>query len=473
MMSGPVKAPLRGLKDVSNKVYFFTGDQHWRYDLKKDYGEVNYPRPIRDAWSLPADFHQSIDACLPGQGIYSDMTFFFRDGWFASYDWTKRPPRSVSHEPLTQWCKGSPFPFPNGFDAALAGDGKYAGKAYFFRGAKYSRYDWNEDKFDLVDQDVRRWGLGERFQTGVDACLTVKESGSKSSAYFFKGAEYARYDWPDDKAAPGYPLPIAAGWPTGCAVWASHSQVPENVCVDPRLDSAKNRFAAFPFGSLRGQAGWQAMVQFKTIKELADRLENLAIPPWYGDDNAGKEPDDKKAGRVPAGRITRLGLSAHGQSGSFEANGENPYRIEAVGDPPPKTGITEMKLLMNKELSADFKRIAQVLAPGASVILLGCNAAQGTTGGQLLMTLSQIMAGHPVTGFTSIAYVSTEQKRNDGCYEAGIRDTNAFRHSEADRTSYKYWSNLVEWPWACETSPRAKTALNGEIIRRPLEDLAY
>jgi hypothetical protein len=463
MMSGPVKAPLRGLKDFSTKAYFFTGDQYWRYDLKKDYGEVDYPRPIKNAWSLPAEFHQGVDACLPGQGIYSDITFFFRDGWFASYDWTKTPPRYVSRKPLTQWCKGSPFPFPNGFDAAVAGDGKYSGKAYFFRGAKYARYDWQQDKFDLIDQDVSRWGLGERFQTGIDACLTVKESGSKSSAYFFKGTEFARFDWQDDKAVPGYPLPIAAGWPTGCAVWASHSQARTNVCFDPRLDSGKNRFAAYPFGSLRGQAGWQATISFKTISELADGLYKLAIPPWYGDDNAGKA-------LIQPSRITRLGLSAHGTPGHFEADAENTSRYEFV-DGLPKTGINDMKLLKNEKLRADFKRIARILAPGAPVILLGCEVAQRGTGGIFLMTLSEIMAGHPVTGLTSIGYASTEQKRNDGCHEAGMRDTNALHQGDADRTAPKYWTNLVEWPWACETSPRAKTALNGEIIRRPREDM--
>jgi hypothetical protein len=33
-------------------------------------------------------------------------------------------------------------------DAAINGEGKYGGKAYFFRGDQYLRYDWNSDSMD-------------------------------------------------------------------------------------------------------------------------------------------------------------------------------------------------------------------------------------------------------------------------------------------------------------------------------------
>jgi hypothetical protein len=460
MIAGPVRGVLEGEAPYSGKVYFFQGAQYWRYDLKKDYGEVDYPKPL-SAWKLPREFDSGVDACLSGQGLFKGNAYFFKDQWYVSYNWKSN---LVSERRLiAQWDRARAFPFANGIDAALNGQKPHEGKAYFFKGEKYARYDWNEDRIDLVDQKLSAWRLGDGFDSHITACLRGDEGGwgKNPTAYFFKGDSYVKYDWTDDRAVKGYPLPIGAGWPTGCAVWASHSQAPTNVCPDPRLDVGKR--LVYPSGTLSGQAGWQILVEFVTVNDLANKLSGLTIPAWYGDDQAGN-------GHVPPGRITRLGINAHGLVGAFGINGPNAMSEFSQF-------LTDNVILGNEKVGADLERIRRMLAPGASVLLLGCQAAQSIVGGQLVMSLSKVLKDHPVTAFTSIGYAGgpDSQRSDQGCSEAGMRDTNYYIHSnspqeENDRVAKNWW-DLKAWPWASEVSPRAKTALNDVIIRRPEGDM--
>ncbi|MBL8528228.1 MAG: hypothetical protein JNL68_11135 [Burkholderiales bacterium] len=459
MIDGPVRGVLRGEGIYADKVYFFKGDQYWRYDIEKDYGEVDYPRPL-SAWKLPGDFTRGIDACLAGGGALKGRAYFFRNDSYVSYEWKSE--RVSEPKPLAAWSKDRPFPFPAGIDAALTGRGPYDGKAYFFKGPRYARYDWKADRVDLVDQPVSAWNLGERFASDISACLDYGEglAGRTSIAYFFKGNEYVKYDWGENRGRQGYPLLIPAGWPSGCAVWAGHSAAPTLVCDDPRLDGGKAR-VAYPSGSLRGQGGWQASVKFTDIKGLANQLSALRIPVYYGDDQAGKAI-------VPPGRITRLAMNAHGMGGSFAANGPEPGDFSGH--------VTDMRLLQNEELRAAFQRIRRMLAPGAPVLLMGCEVGQTLTGSNFLMALSDVLRDHPVTAFTSIGYAGgpSAKRPNESCSEAGMRDTGILHASGSQREEdqrAKYWDDLKAWPWASEFSPSAKTALNGRIIKRAESDV--
>lgn len=461
MIAGPVRGALEGEAHYAGKVYFFQGAQYWRYDLKKDYGEVDYPRPL-SKWKLPRVFDLGLDACLSGRGKYEGKAYFFRDQWYVSYDW--KSDRVGELRSVTKWDRDRAFPFSGGIDAALSGQGSFEGKAYFFKGDKYARYDWKTDRFDLVNQKLSAWRLGDGFNSHITACLRGEEGGIRSNptSYFFKGDEYVKYDWTEDRGLPGYPFRILAGWPSGCAVWASHSQAPTNVCPDPRLDKGKARLV-YPSGTLSGQAGWQIMVPFVDIEQLANKLSSLTIPDFYGDDEAGK-------GDVPRGRITRLGMNAHGYAGLFAANGRNAAH-------EPTQGLTDMRVLGEKGLRKDLERIRVVLARGASVLLLGCESGQTSVGGNLVMSLSTVLKDHPVTAFTSVGYAGgpKAKRSGEGCSEAGMRDTNYFNASssqkEHDDRVAENWGDLKAWPWASEVSPNAKTALNGVIIRRPETDL--
>jgi hypothetical protein len=87
------------------------------------------------------------------------------------------------------------------------------GKVYFFRGAQYVRYDIAADKVDAGYPlpIAGHWpGLSEAgFSDGIDAAV----QWWNGKVYFFRGAQYVRYDIATDKVDAGYPLPIAGQWP--------------------------------------------------------------------------------------------------------------------------------------------------------------------------------------------------------------------------------------------------------------------
>ncbi|MEI6796650.1 MAG: hemopexin repeat-containing protein, partial [Methanomassiliicoccales archaeon] len=88
------------------------------------------------------------------------------------------------------------------FDAALNGRGAFAGKAYFFKGDSYIRFDWKNDHADVgfPKKIVDGWRqLPSEFQKDLGATLEGFAAFA-GKAYFFKGNDYLRYDWVLDKA---------------------------------------------------------------------------------------------------------------------------------------------------------------------------------------------------------------------------------------------------------------------------------
>ncbi len=86
------------------------------------------------------------------------------------------------------------------------------GKMYFFRGANYVRYDIDADSVDAgyplpIAGHWPGMDKGE-FDQGIDAAI----NWGNGKAYFFRGANYVRYDIDADSVDAGYPLPIAGNW---------------------------------------------------------------------------------------------------------------------------------------------------------------------------------------------------------------------------------------------------------------------
>src|SRR5215469_5138645 len=84
-----------------------------------------------------------------------------------------------------------------------------SGKAYFFRGGEYLRYDIAAEQVDDDYPKVISEGWRGVFDRDIGAAI-VWPNGK---AYFFRGSEYTRYDIASDQADEGYPKPISESWP--------------------------------------------------------------------------------------------------------------------------------------------------------------------------------------------------------------------------------------------------------------------
>jgi hypothetical protein len=83
------------------------------------------------------------------------------------------------------------------------------GKAYFFSGNDYYRYDIAGNQVDpgYPKPIAASWpGLGS---VRIEAAI----AWPNGKAYFFSGPDYYRYDIAADKVDPGFPLPIKPNWP--------------------------------------------------------------------------------------------------------------------------------------------------------------------------------------------------------------------------------------------------------------------
>jgi len=88
------------------------------------------------------------------------------------------------------------------------------GKAYFFSGNGYVAYLVDPNNEGAIAgypkyTDLNWLGWPAHWSEGIDAGLVW----NASYAYFFRGAEYIRYNIPEDRVDPGYPKPIAGNWP--------------------------------------------------------------------------------------------------------------------------------------------------------------------------------------------------------------------------------------------------------------------
>lgn len=82
------------------------------------------------------------------------------------------------------------------------------GKAYFFRGSEYIRYDLAADAPDAGYPQRIADGWPGVFEADIDAVLVA----SPDTAYFFRGTDYLTYDIPSDTVTSG-PSPITPDWP--------------------------------------------------------------------------------------------------------------------------------------------------------------------------------------------------------------------------------------------------------------------
>lgn len=193
----------------NGKVYFFKGSQYARYDVKDDKVDPGFPSPIAGKWpGFPPSFAAGIDAVLMWN---NGKAYFFKGTEYLRYDIATDKtdpnyPRSIA----ANW----PGLWTGGIDAGVTWNN---GKAYFFKGSQYMRYDILADKVDSAYPRAIKdgWpGFPPSFAAGINAAFVWNDG----KAYFFKGSQYIRYDIETDKVDSGYPKDIAGNWP---GLWPS------------------------------------------------------------------------------------------------------------------------------------------------------------------------------------------------------------------------------------------------------------
>jgi hypothetical protein len=187
----------------NGKAYLFNGSQYVRYDAKADKADPGYPAPIAGNWpGFPSAFQEGIDA----EVVWNNKkVYFFKGNQYLRYDIATDQVEEGYPLPIAGHWPGL---WAENIDAGVVWPN---GKAYFFRGSQYIRYDIAKDKADPgYPADIKGgWpGFPASFAGGIDD-VVVWNNGK---AFFFKGSEYIRYDIATDRTDPGYPQPIAAGW---------------------------------------------------------------------------------------------------------------------------------------------------------------------------------------------------------------------------------------------------------------------
>ena len=193
------------------------------------------------------------------------------------------------------------------------------GKAYFFEGNEYIRYDMQSNSTDAGYPRPITGNWRGLWETDINAAVNL----GKGKAYFFKGNQYVRYDMQSDSADAGYPRPIVGnwrglwGWDIDAAVnWGNGKAFffrgDEYISYDIAADC---RDSGFP---RKIAEGWQPSEQI----ELHDTSEP---PATHGDLSAGRQhmldlidkwmPTSLKKGpRLPS--MTRSTLAATVSSSS-------------------------------------------------------------------------------------------------------------------------------------------------------------
>ncbi|MCQ6563993.1 hemopexin repeat-containing protein [Paenibacillus mendelii] len=199
--------------------YFFRGDQFVTFDWDLERAFLG-GKSITDDWILPLSFQPlespyRFDAALSGHeskvNQYRHYSYFFHGADYIRHDWRDNPPpaRPIQvQSDLSAWHL--PSPFNMGVDAAFNGKLSRTGYAYFFKGNQYAKYNWMEDKLEYVKPlSSMLNGMPVDFAQGIEAA--VSGLGSYGDyGYLFKGDQYIRFHW--DSLNVDNERPIVDNW---------------------------------------------------------------------------------------------------------------------------------------------------------------------------------------------------------------------------------------------------------------------
>ncbi|MBL7255325.1 hemopexin repeat-containing protein [Paractinoplanes lichenicola] len=209
----------RSNADGSHQATFFLADHYVVYNYDRNRVDDGVHAVAGLGFGLPfspVGPDQSLDAALKGRGLHTRTGYQFRGVRYARVDLTSGLGDSGLGE-LAAWAL--PGLNGGGVDAAFNGRPPTRdGKAYFFHGDRYTRYDWQREK---PDPEYPRplsavAGMVAPFTDGLDAAVDG-EGAYAETGYLFRGGDYLRVAWdPPGGGEPRVDGPargIQAGWP--------------------------------------------------------------------------------------------------------------------------------------------------------------------------------------------------------------------------------------------------------------------
>ena len=197
----------------NGKVYFFKGNKYFQYDIASDSIDEGFPKKISEGW--PGVFGDNIDAVAvwPEGSQFEGKAYFFKGDQYIRFDIASNCadpgyPQSIGDG---NW----PGLFEGDIDAVCVWPGgtPYEGKAYFFRGDEYIRYDIAADRADPgYPCKIGGGNWPGLFTEDIDAaCVWPEGTPYAGKIYFFRGGEYLRFDARTNRADAGYPQRIDGG----------------------------------------------------------------------------------------------------------------------------------------------------------------------------------------------------------------------------------------------------------------------
>ncbi len=168
---------------------------------KVGFGVTLGPASILDNWvnqgGLPSIFSENINAALLGTGQWAGKAYFFTGDQYARFDFPLMHVDPGYPKPIAGNWTGFPDSFTSDLDAAVLGAGQVEGKAFFFKGSEYLQFDFAEMKVDegYPKPIAGNWpGWPENFTYDLDSAF-LAASQNDHEAYFFKGEEYIKFNF--------------------------------------------------------------------------------------------------------------------------------------------------------------------------------------------------------------------------------------------------------------------------------------
>jgi len=139
---GPLSAGLKGRNAFTIKAYFFKERSYTRFNLATNVMETSIPKSIT-AWHFPANFLGAPDGAFNGRFSREKKAYFFKGKQYLRYDWDADQV-DAGYPKLISNMINIPLNLASGVDAAVDGDGRFAGFGYLFKGNTYLRFNWND-----------------------------------------------------------------------------------------------------------------------------------------------------------------------------------------------------------------------------------------------------------------------------------------------------------------------------------------